>query len=794
MPSVEEKIITLVKSAPEHLISFRQLLRSMELDAGERHEIRQLLHQMVKAGSLIKLKGNRFSLPEQRTVISGKLSLHRDGYGFVIPDRPGGDFVGDVFIPARFISDAMQGDAVLANVDKVRDGNRAEGRILKVLQRRNVTIVGQLKRGTLETFVTPYDPKIQQEIMIRDGDDMDAAPDSIVNVEITQFPHASKRLRGRVIEVLGFRGDFGIDVEIMIRKHRIPVQFPESVRREAEGCKEAVDDSDIAQRMDFRQLPIVTIDGETAKDFDDAIHVEKRANGHYILGVHIADVSHYVTRDSALDREAMLRGTSVYFPDRAVPMLPERLSNGICSLKPGVDRLTLSALMEIGASGEVLRYSFHPGIIRSQERMTYTAVGKILVDHDPESMSRYHSLLHDFDLMKELALILYARRKARGSIDFDLPEPVITFDELGTMTGILKSERHIAHRIIEEFMLTANETVARHLFHARLPSLYRIHEKPDPVKVFQFNEIALSFGYTLGRGFAESSVPQLPRLRERSRGRSRRRSPDRQDEALQSLNIKISSRDYQKLIEEITGKPEERILSYLMLRSLKQACYSPLNKGHFGLASACYTHFTSPIRRYPDLLVHRLIKWQLGKDSKISGQSTSAPFIFSFSPDASLSEESLPALRKLRRKKANDLSEPGSEAPLYPMESLETIAVQSSDTERRADEAERELVDLKKLEFMADKVGSEFEGIIIHITKEGMVVELLELFIEGFVKITHLEDDDYLFKERPLALVGRRSRNVYRLGDRHQVLVDRIDRFRRRVELSIVGRDVTSSH
>ena len=529
MIALEEQILSLLKKAPEQLMSFRQLIRELDLDDSERHEIRQILHEMVKSGNVIKLKGNRFSLPEERSVISGKLSAHRDGYGFVTPDKKASGFAGDVFIPARFVGDAMQGDSVLVSVEKVKDDGRAEGRILKVLERRNLTIVGQFKRGEFENYVVPYDSKIPQEITIRDGDDLDAAHDSIVNVEVTQFPHGARRLRGRVVEVLGFRGDFGIDVEIMIRKHQIPVEFPAAALRQAESCEEEVSPAELAGRMDFRALPIVTIDGETAKDFDDAVHVQKLENGNYLLGVHIADVAHYVTKDSALDREALRRGTSVYFPDRAVPMLPERLSNGICSLKPKVDRLTLSALMEIDPSGNVQRYSIHDGVICSRERMTYTAVGKILIDQAEEESARYRELVPHFEFMRELALILYERRQSRGSIDFDLPEPVIAFDEVGTMIGILKSVRNIAHRIIEEFMLTANETVARHLFQRRIPSLYRIHETPDPVKVFQFNEIALSFGYSLGRGFAERSIAELPRLKDRSRrgGRPERSSVQR---------------------------------------------------------------------------------------------------------------------------------------------------------------------------------------------------------------------------------------------------------------------------
>ncbi len=790
MQSLEQRISSLLRQAPEQLMSFRQLICELDLDDSERHELRHILHEMVKSGNLIELKGNRFTLPEEKDVVSGKLSAHRDGYGFVTPDKPARDFKGDVFIPARFIGDAMQGDTVLVSVERIKEGQRAEGKILKVLERRNVTIVGQFKRGTYENYVVPYDSKIPQEVLIREGDDLDAPADALVNVEVTQFPHSARRLRGRVIEVLGFPGDFGVDVEIIIRKHQIPVEFPPAALRQAEACEEEVSPEELAGRRDSRELPIVTIDGETAKDFDDAVHVARLENGNYLLEVHIADVAHYVTQNSPLDREASRRGTSVYFPDRAVPMLPERLSNGICSLKPNVDRLTLSALMEIDGTGTVLNYSIDNGVIRSRERMTYTAVGKILIDHDPGASERYRDLVGQFELMQKLALVLYERRSRRGSIDFDLPEPVIAFDELGSMTGILKSERHIGHRIIEEFMLTANETVARHLFQRRIASLYRIHEAPDPVKVVQFNEIAMSFGYTLGRGFTGTGIADPPRLKDRSR-RDRgqhRRSSASEDYALQALNVRVAPADYQKLVEQITGKPEERILSYLMLRSLKQACYAPLNKGHFGLASSCYTHFTSPIRRYPDLMVHRILKAALKDES--DPRPHAPPLRYRFEASHQIQKAaSAKKTKKGRMGQAESDSDAASPRPqLYDGDSLAAIAVHSSETERRADEAERELIDLKKLEFMRDKLGEEYDGIVIHITKEGMYVELLDLFVEGFVKITTLEDDDYLLKERPLALVGRSSRQVYRLGDRLRVCVDRIDRFRKRVDLSVVKR------
>ena len=427
-------------------------------------------------------------------------------------------------------------------------------------------------------------------------------------MEVTRFPSGfGQALRGRVIEVLGSPGDMGVDIEIMVRKHQIPVEFPPSVLEEVRGGNWQVQAAESARRTDFRQLPVVTIDGESAKDFDDAVHVEGLENGRFRLGVHIADVAHYVAKDSALDREALRRGTSVYFPDRAIPMLPEELSNGICSLKPGEDRLTLSVVMEIDAAGEVRDYRFHEGVIHSRERMTYTAVAGILLDRDPSECARYAALVPQFERMRELALLLHGKRQQRGSIDFDLPEAELTLDESGTLTDILQSERNIAHRIIEEFMLLANEVTAGHLRGQKLPFLYRIHEAPDPMKVLEFNRIAMSFGYQLGAPTGDSTA-SVPRVRDRARFRGRGfRDRGRDLRELRGLNVKVTPRDYQKLVNQILGRPEERILSYLMLRSMKQACYSPRNRGHFGLASECYTHFTSPIRRYPDLIVHRIL-------------------------------------------------------------------------------------------------------------------------------------------------------------------------------------------
>ena len=657
MEPLEQTLMRLIKASPSQIGSFRQLSRQLDMGAEGRREVQSVLNGMVKAGVLLKLKGNRYTVPSRQSLVTGRISVHRDGYGFVIPDKRPPKLEGDVFIPARHVGEAMQGDSVLATLDRRPGSSRAEGRILKILHRRNSTLVGQFREDRSFHRVIPHDFRIGQDILIRDGDQGEAVDGKIVNVEITRFPSGvGQPLRGRVIEVLGSPGDMGVDIEIMVRKHQIPVEFPASVLEEVRSGSWRVPEAESARRTDFRQLPVVTIDGETAKDFDDAVHLELLENGRFRLGVHIADVAHYVARDSALDREALRRGTSVYFPDRAIPMLPEELSNGICSLKPREDRLTLSVLMEIDHTGEVQDYRFHEGVIRSRERMTYTAVARILLDRDPSECARYAALVPQFERMRELALLLHGKRQQRGSIDFDLPEAELTLDESGTLTDILQSERNIAHRIIEEFMLLANEVTAGHLRSQRLPFLYRIHEPPDPIKVLEFNRIAMSFGYQLGAPTGDSTAA-LPRVRDRARFRGRGSGERGRDlRELRALNLKVTPRDYQKLVNRILGRPEERILSYLMLRSMKQACYSPRNRGHFGLASECYTHFTSPIRRYPDLIVHRILKHRLRQDGP---------------GDAGESAVAADASR------------------LYEPEALQAMALQSSDAERRADEAER---------------------------------------------------------------------------------------------------------
>ncbi len=626
-------------------------------------------------------------------------------------------------------------------------------------------------------------------------------------MEITDWPSPTESPRGRVVEILGYEDDFGVDVEIVIRKYHLPHRFPVEVLQEAQQFEPLIPSGELRHRRDYRSLPIVTIDGETARDFDDAVTVRRMSNGNFELQVHIADVAHYVRESSAIDLEARLRGTSVYFPDRAVPMLPMELSTDLCSLRPQVDRLVLSCVMEIDHAGEILGYTLSEGVIHSAERMTYTNVNLIL-EGDHAQRKRYHQLVDVFELMRELAMVLNRKRVRRGSIDFDLPEPVIEFDDNGLMKGITRSERNIANRIIEEFMLSANECVASYLENKRIASLYRIHEKPDPKRVYDFETIAARFGYSLGVG-------PLPIKRVQIRAERRDRyGTGRRPQAIEvPEEVHITPRMYQKLTQKIAGKPEERILSYLMLRSLKQARYSEKNEGHFALAAPTYTHFTSPIRRYPDLIVHRILKDVLRDSAEREEHGVPVGV-----GDVAHSESPSPWSKRPTQAKATWVGHPRSkdsvilsepaplsrgrvEGPLsgkaphpnvganlggpIPEDMLHDIADESSQSERRADDAERELMEWKKAKFMEDRVGEEFDGLIVSVTKFGMFVELIDMFIEGLVPLGSLTDDHYLYHENTRQIIGQRTRKAYSLGDPIRVIVDRIDRTQRRINFAV---------
>jgi ribonuclease R len=707
----QKQLLDLIRTRTGKPMMVRELMRLLKLKTEDRREIKRVLNELVLSGDIVKTRGNRFGLPEKMDLETGKFQAHPAGYGFVIPEKKGRS---DVYIPIRSRLDAMDGDAVVVRVapsaDKKKITGKREGVIIRILERAHTRIVGTYELPDSHTgshgFVTPSNPRITQDVFISREDANGAKPGDMVSAEIITYPLRGRPPEGRIIRVIGRPDQPGIVSELIIEEYELPVRFSSAALREAEEVPQQVTASMRRGRRDLRDLPSVTIDGEKARDFDDAISLEKIKAG-YRLWVHIADVAHYVKEESALDQEAYQRSTSVYLPDRAIPMLPMPLSNGICSLNPSVDRLTLTCEMDISAEGDIIRYDIYESVINSNERMTYTALREILVERDPEQRKRYHARLKEFELMAELMEILRIKRTKRGSIDFDLPEPEIVLDLQGRMADIIRAERHMAHQIIEEFMLAANETVAGHIENKGSPFIYRIHEEPAEDKMTDLAEFLATLDITL---------PAVKKLK--------------------PLHL-------QKAIAKAKGTPEETLINTVLLRAMKQARYSTDNVGHFGLAADTYTHFTSPIRRYPDLIVHRILK------ADMRGKLKDETYI-----------------RHLA-------------------ETLPDAAAHCSVRERIAMEAERDVVTMLKLEFMRDKLGEEYDGIITGVTQFGLFVQLREFFVEGLVHVSMLADDYYHFIEKLHCLRGERKKRMYRIGDAVTVRVDRVDTARKRIDFSL---------
>ena len=716
--SSHDDLLRRIRERVHHPAPARELMEVLDVPQEERANFRRQLRSLLADGELVEVRGKRYGLAEKMDLVVGRVQAHAGGFAFVLPERPGEGGEADVFIPAAGLKEAMHGDRVVARVERYGVAGRREGRIVRILKRANATVVGRYERaeGGLG-FVTPFDHRLLVDIAVTDSDARQAKPGQMVSVEITRWPTPTRGPMGRVTEILGHEDDPGVDTRIIIRKYSLSDEHSEEAVAEARRMIEGrgiprtahARKQDVAGRTDFTSLDIVTIDGEHARDFDDAISIEKLPSGHYWLGVHIADVSHYVREGSALDKEAYERGTSVYFPERALHMFPEELATGLCSLNPRVDRLVQSCLMEVDRRGQVVRHEFHDGVIRTRERMTYSDVNAILTGTSAETTARYQGLVPMFELMRELFQVLRDRRRRLGSIDFDLEEAEVLLDEDGRIEEIVASERNVAHRLIEEFMLLANETVAEFLDASQVPGLYRVHEQPDPLKVAKFEEFLSGLGHSL-------SAP---------------------------LHT-IRPRHFQALLQRIQGRPEERPIAALMLRTMQKAQYAPSNLGHFGLAFSSYTHFTSPIRRYPDLVVHRLLR--------------------------AARSQALPESEK------EDLEE-----------ELPEIARHTSERERLADEAERELLQWKKVRFMADKVGEEFEGYITGVASFGLFIQLVEHFVEGLVHISTMADDYYRFHDATHTLCGEHTRKTYRLGDKVDVRVVRVDKEKRQVELGVVA-------
>jgi ribonuclease R len=706
--TTHDPLLKLIRDRIDHPATPRELLQRLKIPREERATFKRRLNALVEAGELVKVRGERYGLPDRMNLVVGRVQTNPRGFAFVLPERPVEGLAGDIYIAGANLNQAMHGDRVVARIERYKNGDRAEGRIIRIVERSASSLVGRYEVDESGLgFVVAFDRRVMMDIQVPRGEARNATAGEMVTVEITRWPTPTRPAIGRVTSVLGAIDAPGVDTEIIIRKFNIPDEHSEEAIEEARRLGGEIRPRDLKGRTDFRPLQTVTIDGEHARDFDDAITLEKLPNGHYWLGVHIADVAQYVAEGSALDEEAYERGTSVYFPERAVHMFPEELSTGLCSLNPQVDRLVQSCLMEVDRRGDVVRYELHDGVINSNARMTYTAVNAILTGRDRTTMAAYRELVPMFELMQELFEVLNNRRRRRGSIDFDLKEAEIIIGEEGMVEEIIALERNVAHRLIEEFMLLANETVAAHLDEHEVPTLYRVHEEPDPLKVEQFEEFISPLGYSLA---AAKGV--------------------------------LRPRHFQKLVERIRGTPEEKPIAMLMLRTMQKARYDAANLGHFGLAAHSYTHFTSPIRRYPDLVVHRTLR---------------------------------EARHGQRAERQEELRE-----------ELPEIARHTSERERRADEAERELVQWKKVRFMVDKVGEEFAGYITGVTAFGLFIELIEHFVEGLVHISTMADDYYRFVEKAHILRGENTKKVYRLGDKVNVQVVRVDLERRQIDLGLV--------
>lgn len=695
----EQQLLDFMHETAYKPMTYQELEQHFQIeDAYEFKEFLKLLNQLEDEGKIVLTSANRYGVPERMQMIRGRLQAHAKGFAFLIPEdreHP------DVYIHANDLKSAMNGDTVLVRItSKGREGGRLEGEVVRIVKRAITQVVGVFQSYEVYGFVVPDDKRINRDIFIPRGNFAGAVDGQKVVVKIVNYPEGRAAAEGEVIEILGHKDDPGIDILSVIRKHQLPERFPDDVMAEAEQVPESITEEEIVRqgRRDLRGLNIVTIDGEDAKDLDDAVNVERLENGHYRLGVHIADVGYYVPENSKLDQEAYNRGCSVYLVDRVIPMLPKRLSNGICSLNPQVDRLTMSCVMEFNEQMKVVKHDIFTSVIKTKERMTYKNVYKILEEEDPELIERYSELVDDFKLMKELAMKLRQMRMRRGAVDFDFEESKIIVDEDGKPIDIVKRERTVAEQIIEEFMLAANETVAEHFHWMKVPFIYRVHEDPDQEKLQNFLAFAANFGHHV-----------------KGRGNS------------------IHPRALQSLLEDIQGTKEQTVISTMMLRSMKQAKYDSEMSGHFGLAADFYSHFTSPIRRYPDLVIHRVMREVFENNGILS-----------------------------------------DERQEYLASRMQDIAQQSSERERVAVDAERDTEKMKKAEYMLDKVGEVFEGMISSVTSFGMFIEL-ENTVEGLIRLSMLTDDYYHFDEQHMALIGERTSKVFRIGDEVEIRVARVN-------------------
>jgi len=708
-----EEILQLMEEEDRPVL-LREVLRRSGLQKEGRRRVKEIFRDLIDEGKIVKIRGNRYGLPSKMNLVVGKVRCHPDGYGFVIPETPGGE---DIFVSPKNLKETMHGDRVVARVESMRKRGR-EGRIIRILERRFRKVVGKFMKGENYSYLVPEDERILQEVYIPDGETKRARSNQIVVAEIIRYPTERARPEGRVTHILGYPDDPEVEPQIIIHKYDLPHRFSPLALKEARGLPLVPSAQEYKDRVDLREIPTVTIDGENAKDFDDAVSIEKERDGRMKLYVSISDVSHYVKEGTVLDEEAYLRGTSIYFPDRAISMFPTELSNEICCLHPRTDRLTFTVEMQYDANGAKKAVRFYPSIIRSNERLTYTIVKRILLEEDAELKRRFRPLLPFLELMADLSQKLRHKRTERGALDFDLPEPEVILNLQGETEEIARAERNVAHQIIEEFMIAANEAVAHFMEESGLPFIYRIHEPPSREAFDEFRRFVSHLGYKSIR-VGTTVVPTPDHGMRKETGHS--------------------PKELQKVLLEAKGKPEEKVINNVLLRSMRWAKYSANNLGHFGLASDAYTHFTSPIRRYPDLIVHRLLKKVLSKR------------------EGTISEEVL-------AKKADHLS----------------------DRERVAMEAEREILERYRVRFMKDKIGEVFNGVISGVTAFGFFVELKDIFVEGLVRVTSLHDDYYRYHENQYCLFGERTHKTFGIGDEVKVRVDRVDVERRHIDFGLI--------
>lgn len=684
--NIKEKILLFMKDEAYKPLTINELMQALEIEQSMKKEILKILNELENEGKIIFTRTERYGIPEKMNLVIGTLEGHQKGYAFLRPDDKE---INDIFISPVDMNGAMHGDKVIVRPMKISEEVKSpEGKVIRIIERANTFVIGTFQKSKHFGFVVPDDKRIATDIFVPQEYINNAKSNSKVTVKITEWPEKRKNPEGRIVEVIGDIEDTKTHIEAVLLAKKVRQFFPEDVIKEAiKVSAEGIHEQEYKRRKDLRELPIITIDGEDAKDLDDAVYAEKINDNEYKLSVHIADVTHYVKEDRKLDKEALKRATSIYISDRVIPMLPKELSNGVCSLNPNEDKLTLSVDMIITADGKVTDYTIFESIIRNHYRMTYTDVSNILEfpDENQELLDKYKEILPMLKVMEELSLLLRRKREVRGAIDFEFPETKIITDEKGKAIDVTKYERRVSNKIIEEFMLVCNETVAEHYYWLNMPFVYRIHEDPEDEKMYEFSKFIHNLGYTL-KG-----------------------------------NNDVHPRELQQLLLKIKGTKEETLINNMMLRSLRKAIYSPESSTHFGLAAQYYCHFTSPIRRYPDLQIHRIIKGQ------INGKFSEA------------------ALNKLAERTA-------------------AVAEQSSKMERIADEIERDTDKIKIAEFMSDKIGEEYEGVISGVTSFGIFVEL-ENTVEGLVHISNMVDDYYVYDNEKKELFGQGSRKVFKIGD-----------------------------